>query len=54
MKKWIVCVLATAMVPAAAWAQGAGYPMTLIPPGKGPYTFPAGYQTPWEKVEILV
>ena len=54
MKKWIVCVLATAIVPAVTWAQGAGYPMTLIPPGKGPFTFPAGYQTPWEKVEILV
>ena len=54
MKRWIVCVLATAIVPAVTWAQGAGYPMTLIPPGKGPFTFPAGYQTPWEKVEILV
>ena len=23
-------------------------------PGKGPFTFPAGYQTPWEKIQILV
>ena len=22
--------------------------------GKGPYTFPAGYQTPWDKIEIMV
>ena len=37
-----------------AWAQGGQYPVTIIPPGKGPYTFPAGYQTPWDKVEIMV
>ncbi len=35
-------------------AQGAGYPITLIPPGQGPYTFPAGYQTPWDKIQIRV
>jgi cyclase len=28
--------------------------MTLIAPGKGPYSFPDGYQTPWEKIEIRV
>ena len=33
---------------------GHGYPVTIIPPGKGPYTFPAGYQTPWDKIEIMV
>jgi glyoxylase-like metal-dependent hydrolase (beta-lactamase superfamily II) len=40
--------------PATVRSQQAGYPMELIPPGKGPYTFPAGYQTPWEKIQILV
>jgi glyoxylase-like metal-dependent hydrolase (beta-lactamase superfamily II) len=35
-------------------AQESGYPITVIPPGKGPFTFPPGYQTPWDKVEILV
>jgi cyclase len=39
---------------ACAWAQGGGYPITLIPPGKGPYSFPQGYQTPWDKIQILV
>jgi cyclase len=39
---------------AAAWAQPAGYPITVIPPGKGPYTFPQGYQTPWDKIEMQV
>src|SRR5947207_1250181 len=36
------------------WAQGAQYPITVIETGKGPYTFPEGYQTPWEKIEIRV
>jgi cyclase len=35
-------------------AQGANYPITLIPPGTGPYTFPPGYQTPWDKIQIRV
>ena len=35
-------------------AQRAEYPMTLIAPGKGPYTFPDGYQTPWDRIEIMV
>jgi glyoxylase-like metal-dependent hydrolase (beta-lactamase superfamily II) len=41
-------------IPILAGAQQAGYPVTVIAPGKGPYTFPAGYQTPWEKIEIMV
>jgi cyclase len=28
--------------------------VTIIPPGKGPYTFPPGYQTPWDKIQIMV
>jgi glyoxylase-like metal-dependent hydrolase (beta-lactamase superfamily II) len=47
-------VAAIALAPGLLRAQGGGYPITLIPPGKGPYTFPAGYQTPWEKVQIMV
>src|SRR6185436_15754081 len=35
-------------------AQGATYPITLIPPGKGLYTFPEGYETPWDKIQIMV
>jgi glyoxylase-like metal-dependent hydrolase (beta-lactamase superfamily II) len=37
-----------------AHAQGSEYPMTLIAPGKGPFDFPQGYQTPWDKIQILV
>ncbi len=35
-------------------AQRSEYPVTLIAPGKGPFTFPPGYQTPWDKIEIRV
>jgi len=57
MKKqaWLVLVAAAiAAVPARVSLQEPGYPIELIAPGKGPYTFPQGYQTPWDKVQILV
>ena len=41
-------------LPAGAWAQEPHYPITVVPPGKGPYEFPQGYQTPWDKIEMLV
>jgi glyoxylase-like metal-dependent hydrolase (beta-lactamase superfamily II) len=43
-----------AALPAIILAQQPGYPMTVIPTGKGPFTFPAGYQTPWDRIEIMV
>jgi cyclase len=46
---WILAALS-----AGAWAQEPGYPITVVPPGKGPYQFPQGYQTPWDKIEMLV
>jgi cyclase len=42
------------VLPASVWAQPAGYPITVVPPGKGPYQFPQGYQTPWDKIQIFV
>jgi cyclase len=45
---------AMAAVPAMVLAQRPEYPITVIPTGKGPYTFPDGYQTPWDKIEIRV
>src|SRR3954469_25107564 len=47
---------------AAVWAGGSaevsvqqpGFPVEITPPGKGPYTFPAGYETPWDKIQITV
>src|SRR5258706_14350783 len=35
-------------------AQEAGYPIEVIAPGKGPFTFPQGYETPWDKIQIMV
>jgi len=47
---------------AAVWAGGSatvsvqepGFPVEITPPGKGPYTFPAGYETPWDRIQITV
>jgi cyclase len=47
-------VAAVAAIPVMVWAQGGGYPLELIPPGKGPFTFAPGYQTPWDKIQIMV
>lgn len=57
MKKCPSLLLGVAMmaaIPVMASAQEAEYPITLIPVGKGPYTFPESYQTPWDKIEIMV
>lgn len=43
-----------AMLAAGAWAQDSRYPITVVPPGTGPFTFPAGYQIPWDKIEMQV
>ena len=52
---WLLWGLAAiAAVPVMMRAQRGEYPITVIAPGKGPYTFPAGYQTPWDKIEIRV
>jgi cyclase len=47
-------VAAVAALPVVVWAQTTSYPITVIPTGKGPFTFPPGYQTPWDKVQIMV
>jgi len=56
MKKRVVLLFMIAMagVPATALAQDAHYPITVVAPGKGPYSFPEGYQTPWDRIEIMV
>jgi cyclase len=45
---------AMSVVSAGALAQELRYPITVVPPGKGPYQFPSGYQTPWDKIQMLV
>ena len=52
---WLLLgVAAVAAVPAMVLAQRSEYPITVIATGKGPFTFPDGYQTPWDKIEIMV
>jgi glyoxylase-like metal-dependent hydrolase (beta-lactamase superfamily II) len=50
----VVSAAAIAALSAPARAQKNEYPITLIPPGKSSGTFPPGYQTPWDRIEIRV
>jgi cyclase len=43
-----------AAIPVAALGQGEKYPVTVVAPGRGPYTFPPDYQTPWDRIQIMV
>lgn len=42
------------LLSAGVWGQEQAYPVTVVPPGKGPYEFAAGYQTPWDKIRMQV
>src|ERR1700690_762488 len=54
MKLEMLLLWTVAAVSTSLWAQEPGYPITVVPPGKGSYEFPQGYQTPWDKIEMLV
>ncbi len=49
---WALAVMFLAS--GSVWAQEQGFPITVVPPGKGPYEFPRGYQTPWDRIQMLV
>ena len=51
---WLLGIALLALLPAAVSVQQAGYPIEVVPPGKGPFSFPAGYQTPWDRIQIFV
>jgi glyoxylase-like metal-dependent hydrolase (beta-lactamase superfamily II) len=54
-RSWMVlCAALAAAIPAAVLGQGEKYPVTVVAPGKGPYTFAPDYQTPWDKIQIMV
>jgi len=54
-KVWsLLAVVALVCMSSSTRGQEAGFPITIVAPGKGPYTFPPGYQTPWDKIEIMV
>ena len=50
----LVCLAAIVASPEVVMAQGAEYPIIVVPTGEAPYTFPEDYQTPWDKIEIMV
>jgi glyoxylase-like metal-dependent hydrolase (beta-lactamase superfamily II) len=54
MKLGVRLLWTVAAVSASAWAQEPGYPITVVPPGKESHQFPPGYQTPWDKIEMLI
>jgi cyclase len=54
MKLGVLLLWTVAAVSSRVWAQEPGYPITVVGPGKGPYQFPPGYQTAWDKIEMLV
>src|SRR5579872_7178641 len=54
MKLGVLLLCTVAAVSTSVWAQEPGYPITVVPPAKGPFEFPPGYQTPWDKIEMLV
>ena len=53
---WAFALGAAALFAASTLMSGQQehYPVTIIAPGKGPFSFPPGYQTPWEKIDIRV
>jgi glyoxylase-like metal-dependent hydrolase (beta-lactamase superfamily II) len=55
-RTWLMgaAIAAVATVPSGILAQTVIYPQVVIPIAKGPFTFPPGYQTPWDKIDIRV
>src|SRR3954451_6697947 len=49
-----LCLAALVSMPARVSVQEPGFPVEITPPGKGPYPFPAGYETPWDRIQITV
>src|SRR5262249_61970996 len=47
-------VLAIIALSTGVGTQESAYPITVVPPGKGPFSFPPGYQTPWDTIQIMV
>src|SRR4051812_43762534 len=45
---------ALALSPANTRAQDARYPVEIIKPGTGTPAFPPGYQTPWDRIQMMV
>lgn len=54
-RTWLILgAAAIVAAPVAVGTQRPDYPVTIVAPGTGPYTFPDGYQTPWDRIQIMV
>jgi len=51
---WLPAVALLTWAPWVALAQETRYPIIVVPTGTRAYTFPDGYQTPWDRIEIRV
>jgi hypothetical protein len=57
MKKYpllFLLIISMVSLSSSVGAQQAAYPIILIPTSEESYSFPPGYQTPWDKIEIMV
>ena len=54
MKQLLLALAVMLLVSLAAWSQESGYPIIMVQPGKESTQFPPGYQTPWDKIQMLV
>ena len=50
----VMVAIPSIVSPSMASAQEVEYPIIVIPTGEGPFSFPQGYQTPWDQIEIMV
>src|SRR5882762_3014315 len=50
----LLSVGVAALAACSVWAQEAGYPIEIVKPGTGSPAYPPGYQTPWDRVQIMV
>ena len=53
-RAWLFTASAMLVICGVLAAQDAKYPITVTAPGTGPFTFPDGYRTDWNKVTISV
>lgn len=49
-----LCLAMLLALPTLLAAQGETYPIIVVPTGTDNPTFPAGYQIPWDEIEIMV
>src|SRR5262245_29611654 len=51
---FVLSLAAFAALPAGVWTQEPGYPIEVVPPGKGTFTFAPACQAPWDQSRMPV